>query len=84
MRWRRLPQVAIAEKGAKTVETLEHARVVADVYLLRIKEGEERYHNPAPTLYEMAAKGIPGFVRMGRSVRIHRLRFEQWLDAQAA
>ncbi len=67
------------------MEALEHIRSVADgAYLLRIKEGEERYHIPAPTLYEMAAKGIPGFVRMGRSVRIHRLRFEQWLDAQAA
>ncbi len=73
------------QKGAKTVEALEYTRTVADgAYLLRIKEGEERYHIPAPTLYEMAAKGIPGFVRMGRSVRIHRLRFEQWLDAQAA
>lgn len=67
------------------MEALEYTRTVADgAYLLRIKEGEERYHIPAPTLYEMAAKGIPGFVRMGRSVRIHRLRFEQWLDAQAA
>jgi len=64
---------------------LEHTRTVADgAYLLRIKEGEERYHIPAPTLYEMAANGTPGFVRMGRSIRIHRLLFEKWLDAQAA
>lgn len=74
-----------SEKGAKTVKALEHTRTVADeAYLLRIKEGEQRYHIPAPTLYEMAAKGIPGFVRMGRSVRIHRLLFEKWLDEQAA
>ena len=67
------------------MEALERTQATSDgAYLLRIKEGEERYHIPAPTLYEMAAKGIPGFVRMGRSVRIHRLRFEQWLDAQAA
>ncbi len=82
MRWQGLPQVAVAEKGAKT---LERTQATSDgAYLLRIKEGEERYHIPAPTLYEMAAKGVPGFVRMGRSVRIHRLRFEQWLDEQAA
>lgn len=67
------------------MEALNHMQPVADrAYLLRIKEGEEIYHIPAPTLYEMAAKGTPGFVRMGRSIRIHRLRFEQWLDAQSA
>lgn len=72
-------------KGAKTLEVLEHTRPIADgAYLLRVKEAEERYHIPSPTLYEMAANGTPGFVRMGRSVRIHRRLFEQWLDAQAA
>jgi len=74
-----------SRRRSKTLKAVEHTRPIADgAYLLRIKEGEERYHIPAPTLYEMAAKGTPGFLRMGRSVRIHRLLFEQWLDAQAA
>ncbi len=52
--------------------------------LLRIKEGEARYGYPASTLYEMAAGGIvPGFVRAGRSIRIHRAIFEEWLEQQA-
>jgi excisionase family DNA binding protein len=66
-------------------QTPDQMRVVAEEpYLLRIKEAEERYRIPAATLYEMAARGVPGFVRMGRSVRIHRQQFERWLDAQAA
>lgn len=57
---------------------------VEDSILLRIKEGEARYGYPASTLYEMAAGGVvPGFVRAGRSVRIHRAIFEEWLATQA-
>ncbi len=65
--------------------TAEQVREGAgDSILLRIKEGEARYGYPASTLYEMAAGGIvPGFVRAGRSVRIHRAIFEEWLEQQA-
>lgn len=57
---------------------------VKNSVLLRIKEGEARYGYPASTLYEMAAGGaVPGFVRAGRSVRIHRAIFEEWLAVQA-
>jgi len=42
-----------------------------------------RYGIAPSTLYAMAASGSPGFVRRGRSVRIHRGIFEQWLAQQA-
>ncbi len=48
-----------------------------------IKEGEEDYGYPGATLYEMAARGVPGFVRNGRNIRIHRAVFERWLEEQA-
>lgn len=51
--------------------------------LLRIAEGEERYNIPHSTLYQMSASGAPGFVRLGRAVRIHAETFEQWLKEQA-
>jgi len=64
---------------------VEHSRKGGgETVLLRIKEGEARYGYPASTLYEMAAGGmVPGFVRAGRSVRIHRAIFEEWLEQQA-
>jgi excisionase family DNA binding protein len=52
--------------------------------LLRIREGESRYGIPSATLYEWAAGGvIPGFIRQGRSVRIHREIFEDYLRREA-
>ncbi len=48
-----------------------------------IKEGVEDYGYPVATLYEMAARGVPGFVRNGRNIRIHREVFEGWLEQQA-
>lgn len=61
-------------------ETMEMAR---QTLLLTIREGSERYGYPQATLYEMAARGIPGFVRNGRNIRIHRSTFEHWLAQQA-
>jgi len=51
--------------------------------LLRIRDGAMRYGIAPSTLYAMAASGAPGFVRRGRSVRIHREIFEHWLAQQA-
>ncbi len=34
--------------------------------------------------YELAARGSIPVVRFGRSVRVHRGRLSQWVDAQAA
>lgn len=39
---------------------------------------------PAAILYEMAARGLPGFVRNGRNIRVHREAFEGYLRQQAA
>jgi excisionase family DNA binding protein len=55
-----------------------------DALLLRIREAAQRYEYAPSTLYEWAAGGVvPGFVRVGRSVRIHREVFEKWLEEQA-
>jgi excisionase family DNA binding protein len=55
-----------------------------DTLLLRIPEAARRYEYAPSTLYEMAAGGVvPGFIRVGRSVRIHREIFEKWLEEQA-
>jgi len=51
--------------------------------LLHIRDGAVRYGIAPSTLYAMAAGGSPGFVRRGRSVRIHREIFEKWLAQQA-
>ncbi len=52
--------------------------------LLRIPEGQKRYGFAASTLYVWAAGGVvPGFVKIGRAVRIHRETFERWLEEQA-
>jgi excisionase family DNA binding protein len=52
--------------------------------LLRIPEGEKRYGYPKSTLYQWAAsRVVPGFIKQGRSVRIHTEIFEQWLEKQA-
>jgi len=48
--------------------------------LLHIRDGSVQYGIPISTLYQWAASGVPGFVRRGRSVRIHREIFEQWLE----
>jgi len=50
---------------------------------LRIREGAVRYGYPQSTLYEWSLRGVPGFIRVGRSVRIHRPTFEAWLTQQA-
>lgn len=54
-----------------------------DAVLSKIREGAVRYGIPPATLYDWAASGVPGFVRHGRSVRIHREIFERWLAQQA-
>ncbi len=51
--------------------------------LLPMKEGGTKYGIPLSSMYELAAKGTPGFVRTGRAVKVHRLIFEQWLAQQA-
>ncbi len=48
-----------------------------------IRETEEWSGYPSATLYEMAARGVPGFVRNGRNIRVHRPTFERWLEEQA-
>ncbi len=48
-----------------------------------IRETEEWSGYPVATLYEMAARGVPGFVRNGRNIRVHRPTFERWLEEQA-
>ncbi len=59
------------------------AQRVCKPIMVTIKEGEEDYGYPVATLYEMAARGVPGFVRNGRNIRIHREVFEAWLEEQA-
>ncbi len=54
-----------------------------DSLMSTIRETEEWSGYPAATLYEMAARGIPGFVRNGRNIRVHRPTFERWLEEQA-
>ncbi len=66
----------------KTTETVATA-VIRKAVMATIKEGEEDYGYPGATLYEMAARGLPGFVRNGRNIRIHRPTFEAWLEEQA-
>lgn len=62
----------------------ERAATGADApLLLTMKEGGARYGFPLSTLYELAAKGVPGFVRTGRAVKVHRVIFEEWLHRQA-
>jgi len=66
------------------VATMEQATQGADgPLLLTMKEGGARYGFPLSTLYELAAKGTPGFVRTGRAVKVHRVIFEEWLHRQA-
>ncbi len=54
-----------------------------DAVLLKVREGAVRYGITAATLYDWSASGVAGFVRHGRSVRIHREIFERWLAQQA-
>ncbi|MGI8857535.1 MAG: hypothetical protein ACR2JW_17515 [Thermomicrobiales bacterium] len=65
-----------------TAETVA-AAAIRKAVMATIKEGEEDYGYPGATLYEMAARGVPGFVRNGRNIRIHRPTFERWLEEQA-
>jgi hypothetical protein len=59
------------------------AEQTQDTVLLTIRNGKARYGIPESSLYEMRLKGVPGFVTIGRSVRIHRPTFEKWLEEQA-
>lgn len=62
---------------------METVEITRHTVLLTIRDGSERYGYPQATLYEMAARGTPGFVRNGRNIRIHRPTFEHWLETQA-
>jgi len=59
------------------------AERVCKPVMATIKEAEADYGYPGATLYEMAARAVPGFVRNGRNIRIHRPTFERWLEEQA-
>jgi len=51
--------------------------------LISIRQAADEYGYPDATLYEMNQKGVPGFVRNGRNIRVHRQVFEAWLREQA-
>ncbi len=54
-----------------------------DDVLLKMTAAVSRYHISRSKLYELAARRSPGFVRLGRSVRVHRRKFEAWLESLA-
>jgi len=71
-------------KEHKHMETPERPPIEQGAtLLLTMKEGGAKYGIPLSSMYELAAKGTPGFVRTGRAVKVHRLVFEGWLLRQA-
>ncbi len=53
--------------------------------LLTVPEAAELLRIKNTKCYELAARNeLPGLVRVGRLVRVHRPTLERWLEAQAS